>query len=98
MYGIGKGAEIFFRKYGNHYLPKLIIDQNKTLLGKTAYQTIAECTNPLGNEIRIFDITKLDDIDINNIVVLISSFRHYVEIAQELENRGIKCFFSVFVM
>lgn len=100
LYGVGNGAEVYFHRYKDEkiFLPEFIVDNDIMIQGHNAYQTVAECSDLFFENIKIYDFSKLKEYSGNQIVVVISSFLHYNEIAAQLEAEGVYDYFSVYCM
>lgn len=97
LFGIGNGAEYYFYKYKENAIVDQIIDNDKTIQGYDAGEIIGEMYY-FHNELKIADISALEQYDVNAVVVLIASLRHYAEIAKQLDEKGFHKYFAILPM
>ncbi len=97
LFGVGDGADFYFYHYQNKGKVEQIIDNNEMVIGQDAGSIIGEID--YGNrELKIADISVLKQYDVDRIVVLITSLKHYQEIAEQLEKEGIEQYFAILPM
>ena len=96
LFGVGAGANYYFFKYGDFSKVKMVVDNNKSVQGYPFKDFTPDFESD--DNIIIESPTVLEKSAPEGLVVLISSLRHYDEIAQELETYGIKNYYSVLCM
>lgn len=89
LFGLGNGALFYFESKRNKYVLESVIDNNKTKQGiKSQWFFPKEADHACGN-LRISDISVLQQYAFQEVVVLITSLRGYREICEQLESLGI---------
>lgn len=98
LFGAGQGADFYFHKYREKAMPEDIIDNNRELWGVKAREIITEKIWNDSQTLKITDISVLKKYDRENMIILITSLRHFAEIAKELEEMGIDDYYAVLPM
>ena len=98
LFGVGNGADFYFYKYQKSADVKSIIDNEKELWGIQAEDIISEKIWKNSQELKIEGISVLEQYNLENLVVLISSLKYYEQIADQLEKKGINHYFAVLPM
>ena len=96
MFGIGEGAKFYSYKYKGFSKISMAVDNNKDIQKCSLQALIPDMSS--SNEIFIEDPSVLERYRNSDVVVLITSLRFFDEIASELENYGIKKYYSVLCM
>lgn len=98
LFGVGHGADFYFKKYKKKAIVEGIIDNNNGIWGAKAHEVIGEKIADNMREITVSSTYSLYNYDKDNIIILIASIRYYAEIAQQLEEMGINNYFAVLPM
>lgn len=96
IFGLGEGSDFFFDKYGDKFVPKGVVDNDLNKQGQKVSEFIGSEIIPKEMQISSPNILKGENLE--NIVVLISSLRYYVDIGKQLKELGLNRNFSLFVM
>lgn len=97
LFGIGAGAEFFFKNYKTVRLDGIIDNDIK----KQGFHVDDFVWESLGSEygtLEIFSMDLLKRYSSDEILVLITSTNYYKEIIEELENIGVKNYFVLLMM
>lgn len=98
LFGIGVGADYYYYKYGDKAQAEGIIDNNSLFHGCLAQMLLWEKIDHNHKSMQVSDISLLDEFEPNELVILITSFKHYQDIATELRAHGIHRYFSLLCM
>ncbi len=98
LFGAGRGADFYYEKYGKNACAEGIIENDNKLWGIPVQEIVSEKIYGNAQNIKIVDISVLDQYLADDIVVLISSLKHFEEIAKQLKERGIYNCFAVLPM
>lgn len=97
LFGMGGGADYFFKNYGDVRL-RGIIDNDIKKQGFRADDFLGEARGAKYGSIEISSIDLLKQYDPNRILVLITSTNYYGQIIDELEEAGVKNYFVLLIM
>lgn len=98
LFGVGKGADYYCYRYKDSLIMEGIIDNDSGIHGYRAEEVIAEEIGKANYDVKISDISVLDQYDRKRIVILITSLKYYNEIAEQLEKRKIYQYFALLPM
>ena len=98
LFGVGPGVDFYFSKYGYAAKVDEIIDNDESIWGVDLQDFLIVPIAKECGKLRVSGIDLLEKCDKENTVVLITSLKHYNEIAYQLELIGITKYFSVLCM
>ena len=98
LFGVGNGADYYYEKYGQNACAEGVIENDQSLWGVDAQEIISEMAGDNYQDVKITDISVLNQYSAEEVVILISSFRYYSEIAEQLEEAGFNNYFAVLPM
>lgn len=98
LFGIGVGTDYYYYKYGDGAQAEGIIDNNPLFHGRLAQMFLWEKIDRNHKDIRVSNISLLNEFEPSELVILITSFKHYQDIALELQSLGFSQFFSLLCM
>lgn len=96
LYGIGVGANFYFLKYGSFTRVARAFDNAKNLQGLPLCAITIDFESD--EKIIVEDPGLLKEDNTHKNVYLISSLNHFVEIADDLERKNIKNYYSILCM
>lgn len=98
VFGVGGGAGLFWQKYGDKFSIAGAVDNDKRKQGKPLSDYVLTSENVLQQEITISGIDELRTVNINEVVVLVTSAYHYEDIVIQVNELGINCIFVALIM
>lgn len=98
LYGVGLGADCYFNRYKNAVRLDGVIDNDGKKQGLPAKVFVAEMIDLEQGNLPVSDSSVFDCDLAENSVVLISSTNYYMEIAEQLEQKGIRNCFVLLMM
>ena len=98
LFGIGPGVDFYYHKYGASANADGIIDNNKNLDGMRLQECIIEKIDKHHEDITVSNADILQNQDKGSIAILITSLTHFDEIATQLDELGIKNYYSLLCM
>ena len=98
LFGVGVGADYYYYKYGDRAKAEGIIDNNPLFQGCLAQMFLWEKLDQAHRALRVSDISVVDEFESDELVVLITSFKHYQNIALELKAHRVNRVFSLLCM
>ena len=96
LYGVGKGADFYYLKYGNYAKVNRVFDNNNNLHG-VPLRAVTPAFDS-NEELLIESAQLIKDNVFHDGIFLIASLNFFEEIADELERLGIKRYYSVLCM
>lgn len=96
FFGIGNSIRIFLKKYGDRINIDGAVDNDVDKQGYRINEFVM-CDNAIG-DIKIGNISALNQYVKDQVVILISSINYYQEIAMQLRDLGFIHIYSIFIM
>lgn len=98
LFGSGACAGVYWNRYQGNVKLDGVIDNDKKKQGRTIGDYLPEAFAKSGADLIIAPITKLEEYDFKDIVVLVASTKYYEEIIQQLNAMGIENVFILLIM
>lgn len=98
MFGLGAGAEFYFKRFGNNTVLDIAIDNNPKKQGWTVETFVVEAVGTKAGQIRISASSALNNKNLKESVVIIAGLNAYEDIAAQLESKGITEYYVLLIM
>lgn len=98
IFGAGNTAEFFWERYKGSIPIEGVIDNDRRKQGNYLEDYVGITQDSPEGKFIIRGITALSAVDMEQVVILVSSVRYYEEIADQLESIGIKDVFIMLIM